>query len=79
MGNAHKILIGKPLVKARRRQKDNTVIKKIKAVPLRHAGAKERGISLLLILDFGTRWSERSASRPGRALLTGKGPRVYIG
>jgi hypothetical protein len=29
----------------------------------------------LLILNLGTRWGEWSASRPGRALLPGKGPR----
>jgi hypothetical protein len=28
---------------------------------------------LLLIHDLGTRWDERSASRPGRALPPGKG------
>jgi hypothetical protein len=41
----------------------------------RHAGDKGgQDTQLLLILDLGTRWGERSASRPGRALTPGKGP-----
>jgi hypothetical protein len=36
-------------------------------------------VSLLLILNLGTRWGEWSASRPGRALLPGKEPPVPIG
>jgi hypothetical protein len=35
-------------------------------------------IQLLHIHDLGTRWGELSASRPGRALLLGKGPPVPI-
>jgi hypothetical protein len=35
-------------------------------------------IQLLLFLDLGTRWSEWSTSRPGRALAPGKGPPVPI-
>jgi hypothetical protein len=31
-------------------------------------------LQLLLIHDLGTRWGERLASRPGRALNPGKGP-----
>jgi hypothetical protein len=51
-----------------------------KAVPL-HATKALRGdeLQLLLILDLGTRWGEWSASRPGRALVPGKGLPVRTG
>jgi hypothetical protein len=32
----------------------------------------------LLLIHIGTRWGEKSASRPGRALSPGKGPPVPI-
>jgi hypothetical protein len=52
---------------------------KAKAVPL-HAtkaiGGEE--VQLLLFLDFGSRWCEWSASRPGCALAPGKGPPLPI-
>jgi hypothetical protein len=35
-------------------------------------------VYLLFILDLGTRWGEWSASRPGRALAPGKGPRYPL-
>jgi hypothetical protein len=40
--------------------------------PCRHSGGEN--VYLLHILDLGTRWSEFSASRPGRALAPGKLP-----
>jgi hypothetical protein len=40
---------------------------------------ESKAVSLLLILNLGTRWGEWSASRPGRALPPGKGPPVPIG
>jgi hypothetical protein len=43
----------------------NTV--KVKPSRYRHAGPREK-VQLLLIPDFGTRWGERSVSRPGRTL-----------
>jgi hypothetical protein len=36
-------------------------------------------VELLLIRNLGARWGEWSASRPGRALPTGKGSSVSIG
>jgi hypothetical protein len=41
----------------------------------RYSSCRRQGgekMLLLLILDLGTRWGEWSASRPGRALLSGK-------
>jgi hypothetical protein len=46
-------------------------------MPWRCLGGEE--VWLLLIHDLGTRWGEWSASRPGRALLPGKGHPVPIG
>jgi hypothetical protein len=51
----------------------------IKLSRYRHAGVKGcEEKQLLLILDLGTTWGEWSASRPGRALPSGKGPPVPI-
>jgi hypothetical protein len=52
---------------------------KAKAVTLhatRCLGREE--VQFLLIPDLGTRWGEWSASRPGRALPPGKGPRYPL-
>jgi hypothetical protein len=53
--------------------------KKAKAVPLHTTkDFGGRKLYLLLILDFGTRWGEWSASLYGRGLAAGKGPLIPI-
>jgi hypothetical protein len=39
---------------------------------------RERGAIAPTYFDLGTRWGEWSASRPGRALPLGKGPRYPL-
>jgi hypothetical protein len=54
-------------------------LKKIKLshyTPRRRLEGEEA--KFLLIIDLSTRWDEWSASRPGRALASGKGPPVPI-
>jgi hypothetical protein len=58
----------------------SNVIKKVKLSRYtlwRRLGGED--VQFLIILNFGTRWGEWSASRPGRALPPVKGPPVPIG
>jgi len=48
------------------------IVKKQSYTPWWRLAGEE--VYVLLILDLGTRWGERSASRLSRALASGKGP-----
>jgi hypothetical protein len=57
--------------------KPNKKVKLSCYMPWRHMGGEE--VSLLLILNLGSRWGKWSASRLGHTLPSGKEPMVPIG